>query len=281
MLAAGDDIDDPARRRGALERLAERDAERVLIGARTRRLAGPLLGRHVARGAEDAAGLGGARPTGEAEVTDAYPAIVADEDVVGLEVAVDDAELVGRRQAARGLDVRRDDLGPRRHAFVAPPPQGRARDQLHREVELAVVLADVVDAHDVGMRERGHRSRLARQPRLLGGVIADLATVAQELDREPASELGVLGGEHDAHAALAEHLEQAVAADRVAGPAAGVTGQERDGLATQVAGVEVSLELAVAGAAGPSLDQRGERLFVGTAGLSRRHRRSPRAGGGC
>ena len=78
--------------------------------ARVGGLAAHLLGRHVAEGAEDDAGLGapglgrkvgparaGAfrlRQLGQAEVEDLDAAVLRDEEVLGLQVPVDDPLLV-------------------------------------------------------------------------------------------------------------------------------------------------------------------------------------------
>jgi hypothetical protein len=50
---------------------------------------------------------------GEAEVDDADAAVAVDEGVVGFEVAVDDAGLVGRVEAGAGLQEHGEDLAPR------------------------------------------------------------------------------------------------------------------------------------------------------------------------
>ena len=67
-----------------------------------------LLGGHIVEGAEDAAGAGGsADGAGDAKVADHGVAIVAQEDVGGLQVAVDDAGLMGVVEG--GGDVGRQD----------------------------------------------------------------------------------------------------------------------------------------------------------------------------
>jgi hypothetical protein len=111
-------------RRPVIPGLVQRDAERELIGARVDRQAEVLLGRHVARRAHDRAGpgqghvqlevlppdrAGRADPPrlvvdggDQAEVGDPDPAIVADQHVVGLEVAVDQAGVVRGLQPSPG-----------------------------------------------------------------------------------------------------------------------------------------------------------------------------------
>ena len=125
-------------RRLAEERRIEGDAERELIGGGVDGSVQELLRRHVCGRAEQGAGAsepqvegrrgaGGdprrrlvalglvARPRPrprEAEVEHADPSVVADDRVAGLEVAVDQAGGVGRREAAPGVAVDREDLVP-------------------------------------------------------------------------------------------------------------------------------------------------------------------------
>src|SRR5690606_37142844 len=115
-------------RQGAGERLPGRDRERELIAPRVERLSQDLLGRHVAGGAPDrrrprlvraALSVLGRRPRArlvirdrEAEVGDERFAVVAEQDVAGLEVAVNDARVVRRRQPPAGRTQLLYDLRP-------------------------------------------------------------------------------------------------------------------------------------------------------------------------
>ena len=124
------------RRARSEQRLVQRDAEAELVRARVDRLAPELLGRHVRGRADDRAGLGHdpdrqgrlvlaglarvaatsscasrARPK---SMTRTEPSF-GDHHVLRLEVAVDDARGVRRRQAAPRRDEHVEDLlpGPR------------------------------------------------------------------------------------------------------------------------------------------------------------------------
>ena len=174
----------------AAQQLVERDAEREQIAARRDGLAERLLGRRVARGA---GGLGVlALGDGDAEVAQRRLALGVDPDVVGLDVAVDDA--VGVRVGERVGDLTPGGdhllrLQPARRR--APEPVGErpaghvARDQARR----AGVVEDVVDGDDVAVAAQpGRQPRLAPQP-LPRGRAGDARerdpAVQREIVREP------------------------------------------------------------------------------------------------
>ena len=90
----------------------------------------------------------------EPEVDDLHVTVVADHDVLGLEIAMDDARGVRLGQTLRGLmrDVGHCRTGRR------PRRGGRARSRphpFHRDERPAGLLADVVDGQDVRMIQRG------------------------------------------------------------------------------------------------------------------------------
>jgi hypothetical protein len=99
----------------AHEHFVEHRAEREEIRARVERLPAHLLGRHVAHGAHDGAGLClGAHPglrdvstsrdrARDAEVEQLDVAIAGDKHVLGFQVPVDNAALVRGGQPARDL----------------------------------------------------------------------------------------------------------------------------------------------------------------------------------
>ena len=91
----------------AREHLEEDDAERVEVALGVDVLAQGLLGRDVVGRAQHAAV--GRQPllverAGDPEVGDLGRALLVDEDVLGLDVAVDDAAVVGGAQRAGDLD---------------------------------------------------------------------------------------------------------------------------------------------------------------------------------
>jgi hypothetical protein len=151
---------------------------------------------------------------GQAEIGDAHPTVLSTEDVGRLDVAMHQAARVRRRQAARGLEVRRDHRLPGRIRGTAAPRVERLPvDELHGHEHVARVLADVVNLHHVGVRELAERTRLAHQA-LAGAPFA--LRGAEQLQRHAPIELRVVGREDLPHATAAEQREDQVAAHRSA-----------------------------------------------------------------
>ena len=102
-------------------------------------------------------------------------------------------------------------VGRERRAVLDRLRQRRAVDVLHHRVRHALGrLAEVGDVDDVRMADARRRLRLLDEARDRRLVAHDLAL--EHLDRERALDHGVLDGEHDAHAALADLALHVVAA---------------------------------------------------------------------
>ena len=150
-------------------------------------------------------------PLGQAEVGDVRLALLVDQDVGRLEVAVQDAPLVGvvHRLGRLGHQPRR---GPRVVAVaVEPAGQAAAGDQLHAEVALAVVLADLVDRHDVGVVQRRDRLGLVLEPPELGVAGQNAGPDHLQGDRAVQADLPRLVD--DPHAATAQLAADLVVAE--------------------------------------------------------------------
>ena len=110
---------------------------------------------------------------GQAEVENLDAPVGGDEEILGLEVAVDDPLLVRGRQAARDLaraysTAFRTGSGPRGAARAASPLRAAPTTTIRR----AFVGADVVDGEDVRMIQRAGGARFlleAAQPVGVGG----------------------------------------------------------------------------------------------------------------
>ena len=101
--------------------------------------------------------------------------------------------------------------------------QRHAIEKLHGDEGLPVLLADFVDGADVGMVQGGCGLGFALKTgeglRILGNFFG------QELQRDKAAQLYVLGLVDDTHAAAAEFLDDAVVRDGLADHCAEILGR--------------------------------------------------------
>jgi hypothetical protein len=220
----GEDLDrrPSGERTSAGQHLEQHDAEGVDVAAAVELEAARLLGRHVRRRAHHLRPGGQIRVVagrrgqlGDPEVDDLHrvPAAVAahDEDVGRLEIAVEDAGPVRRRQAARTLRHDRERAGRRQRPLALEHAgQVAAVEVLHHDV-VAAVGADVEvdDVDDVGMADPAGGDRLAVEPNQ--HLAAARRGRRQQLDRHGLLGALVLGGEHGAVAAGADLPAEAIA----------------------------------------------------------------------
>ena len=124
---------------------------------------------------------------GEAEVEDLRVAVRRDDHVLGLDVAVDDARLVGLLEPARHLDGR---SRARRAGRARAPGSGALTvlpwNELHRDEDASRPFVDVVDLGDRGMVDRGRGSRLLDEARPCAPVRR--SSSGQDLERDGAAE---------------------------------------------------------------------------------------------
>ena len=209
-------------RPGAGQALVEDHPEGIDVGLRADELglAPGLLGGHVRRRAHH--GLGGRQvaPTGslgQAEVGDLGLAAVVVQDVGGLQVAVDDPQVVGRldragerrHQLRRGLRV--EPAGP-----LEPVGQAAAGEVLHGQERPAVGVAVFVDLDDVGVLDGGDRLGLGQEADQL---LRPSPMVAQHhLQGDQPVQLHLPGLPDHSHPALPERLEQVVPGDGLRSP---------------------------------------------------------------
>ncbi|MFO0607940.1 MAG: hypothetical protein U0324_32550 [Polyangiales bacterium] len=188
--------------------------------------AAALLGGHVAGGADDLAGAGegpvGRVGAGDAEVDDARGlaagGVAGEEDVLGLEVAVDDAAAVGLGDA---LHRGRDERERLRRWERAAPFEHRAQrlaveELVHDEQPHAVgVVAHVEHVDHVGVAHLRRRLRLSQEALDAvgrGRPARALPVAVHHLHRDAALRPGVGGLPHRPHAAAARDAGEAVAA---------------------------------------------------------------------
>ena len=207
------------------EQLEEKATGGVEVGPGVDGLALGLLGREVLRRADHGLGLGHRRRgvgdgPGDAEVHDLDLATAGQHDVGRLDVPVDDAHPVAVGQG--GEHPLGDPGGFRRGDDPLPVQlvaQRLALDDLHHDVGQrhggatrigGRVLTGVIDRDDRRVVQPGSRLRLAAEPGEEVRVPGEVG--AQHLDRDRATQTGVMAEVHLGHAAAADELGDLVAA---------------------------------------------------------------------
>ena len=214
------------------EHLVEADPERVDVGAVIdvgATLA--LLGRHVRRRAEHEPGARAVRAEGalvagqlgDAEIEELDEVLVAaarrQDDVVGLEIAVDDAGLVRRGERIRDLERdRQRPLGRQRRLGPDHLRQGDPRQVLHDEVDEPIAAARagldhavVDDVDDVRVADRVDRLGLGEEPG--DDVLVRRELGVKDLEGDLLADARVLRKIDGSHPALAQLLGDQIVAD--------------------------------------------------------------------
>jgi hypothetical protein len=209
--------------RGPREREEEDGAESVDVGgfADLRDVSRELLGRREARRPEEDSALREALGLGEAseaEVADAHPIAVdpvaVDDDVLGLEVAVEDPVPVRVRDREGDLaDEPRRASGLEGTGLLDDAAERRPGRELHHVVRLVPLEPGAEEADDPRMRDPGEGLRLALEPS--ERIRARGPVAAEDLERERVTRKArVARAEDGAHASLADLRLEHVAADR-------------------------------------------------------------------
>ena len=221
----------------AVERLVEGHAKTELIGALVGRLADDLLGRHVCGRPHDRPGPRerlqmvagalrrrrerdrvrfvldtGGRFARQSEIDDPGAAVLVQQHVLRLEVAVHQPRRMRSRQAPPRGDEDVQHLAPGARAGAEPALERPTAQEFHGQEDLPVEDADVVHGDHVRVRQPRHRLRLAQQARPRRVFLTELASL-EELERDLSIELRIVGAVHDAHGAAAHALDDQVAPD--------------------------------------------------------------------
>jgi len=159
------------------------------------------------------------RGPGDAEINDLgarLAVLFGDEDVRGLEVAVDDAFLMRVLDGLADLDEEREAGGQGKGVCIAVVGDARAGHVIHDEKRPAGGGGPAIeDAGDVGMVHPGKGFPLDRETgHHRAGVQAELEDFQRDLAVDG---FVLLGQKHDAKTALADLAQEAVGADAVAG----------------------------------------------------------------
>jgi hypothetical protein len=171
-----------------------------------------LLGRHVLRCACRAVFERRVRQRiehlGHAEVGELAASLRIDEDVLGLEIAMDDARTVRGRETFERI---RKDAGGRNEARPAleDVPKVGAVDQLHHQRGSSVlVVGEIDESDDVPMLEASDGRSLPQEET---AVLRARHRLPQRLDCDERPGGSVNGPVDPAHAALPEEREELVA----------------------------------------------------------------------
>ena len=162
-----DDIVRPVRRLPG-EHFVKHDTEAVKIGAVIQLLAGDLLRAHVNGTADGQSGRGqlgivGIDQLGDAKIAEHRGAVLAKQDILRLDVAMDNASLVGVGQ--RHGDGFHDLQGAlQAQALFDLLRQGPFREQLHGKIIVGAVRAEIVDRDDLRMLELGDDAPFLQKP---------------------------------------------------------------------------------------------------------------------
>ena len=195
------------------EHFVEDDAEGINVGAVVDGVwFFDLFGRHVVRCAEGGPGAGEwifgdgfSEEFGDAEVGDFNAAAGVEEDVVGFDVAMEDAFVVG---VLEGFADARDDgegLGGVDGAGAHGLAEVDAVDVFHEEVEEGAGLAEVVDGDDVWVVEFGEGAAFAGEAFGEGGLFGE--GLGEDFEGDEAIEFWLAGFVDETHAALADKFE--------------------------------------------------------------------------
>jgi hypothetical protein len=131
-----------------------------------------------------------------------------DKDVCGLDIPVNDSLAVGGSECVSNLNSPFKHLFERHWLSADAMLQRGAFHEFHRDERLTVLFADFVDGANVGMIQRGRRTRLSAKT---FEHLWDLGEVVRKkFERDKPAEGGVLGFIDDPHAAAAQLFDDSV-----------------------------------------------------------------------
>ena len=141
-------------------------------------------------------------------------AALGDEDVCGLDVAVNNAFGVGRVEGVGDFDGQLEQSVGVERAPSDGVLEGQAVQKLHGNKGLAVVLVNFINRADIGMVQGGCRLSFALETGQGLGIFGYF--VGQEFQGYEAAKLDVFGFVDDAHAATTELFNHSIVRDSLA-----------------------------------------------------------------
>jgi hypothetical protein len=135
-------------------------------------------------------------------VEDFYDAVKTDLDVGGLEIAVDDALLVGGLERIRNLSGNQERFGDRNRTLCDSVGERRPVDELHDERRCGACLLETVNRGDVRMIQRGEDFGFAPEPAEALDIRREL--IRKHFDGDSPLQIRIAGAVDLAHPAFAE-----------------------------------------------------------------------------
>src|SRR5215472_15404871 len=136
---------------------------------------------------------------------------LGDEDIRGLDVAVNNSSGVSSIQGVGDLDAEREDRVQVHRAAGDHVLQRGAVEEFHDEECASCVLADVVDRANIGMIEGGGSFGFTAETLKRTAVLSEV--LGQKFQRDKASKARVFRLVDDTHAAPAQLFQNAVVRD--------------------------------------------------------------------
>ncbi len=201
-------------------------AEGEEVRAGIQLFAAGLLGRHISDGTDGGAGTGGKSgraagadglregglgDLGEAEVDDLGAAGSSDEDVSGLDVAMDDALVMRGIEGIGDLDAEVEHSVEPEALMEDAAVEGVALKQLHGNEVATLFPAHGINSADIGVIQRGGGARLKEKTIERGGVAGE--GVRKEFKRDTAMQVEVFSLIDHPHAAGTKLGKNAIVAD--------------------------------------------------------------------
>jgi hypothetical protein len=190
----------------------------------------------------------------DAEVENARPQVGADDDIVGLEIAMEEAVFMGRCEAARDFAEQLRLL--LKIKFGGEAVERKTFDQFHHDRRRIGFIEHGIDRDDGGIIQGGRFARLvqgAAAERFIGAAV-------QHFDGDAAIQLFIVSGVNGAETPLAETAIEPVTGKARFGFSA--CGGGRFGLRTPLPDASAGFD-AFAGLAADSFGQRLEKGFEG------------------
>ncbi len=148
---------------------------------------------------------------GDAEVAHLDLAVGRQQDILGLDVAVNHAMRVRHVEGlAELLDDGHHGCQRQRRVSIDQTLERTTLDIFHHQITQPIIVAHVVDGHDVGMLEHAGQVRLLLEAAY--DIRAAEQVAVQHLDRDLTAQARVMGAIDTGHAAVADNVEQPVAA---------------------------------------------------------------------